>query len=151
MQVQATSAILQALHKQRIPMYTLALGMALKIILNYSLVQYPAVNIHGAPYASLLCYMVSLAPNLWYVAKYSGMRLKLDELIWRPALATVAMALPVVAALALLGPRLSRSWLWMLLTMLAAGVAYLAAAWRVRAITREDLPGFIRRRMKHRA
>lgn len=151
MQVQATSAILQALHKQRIPMYTLALGMALKIILNYTLVQYPAVNIHGAPYASLLCYMVSLAPNLWYVAKYSGMPLKLDELIWRPALATAAMALPVAAALALLGPRLSRSWLWMLLTMLAAGVAYLAAAWRVRAITREDLPGFIRRRMKHRA
>ncbi|MBQ8082221.1 MAG: polysaccharide biosynthesis protein, partial [Clostridia bacterium] len=48
-QVQATSGILQGLKKQRIPMYTLLVGVLCKITLNYALVHIPGFNIHGAP------------------------------------------------------------------------------------------------------
>ena len=39
--VQATSGILQGLYKQRIPMYTLFLGVLIKIAINYTAVQQP--------------------------------------------------------------------------------------------------------------
>ena len=69
--VQATSSILQGLHKQRIPMYTLVAGVACKIVLNYTLVGIPQINIHGAPISSIVCYTVSMVPNLYYVLNSS--------------------------------------------------------------------------------
>ena len=147
-QVQATSAILQGLHKQRIPMYTLALGMLLKVLINYSLVSRPGVGISGAPWASLTCYLVSLLPNLYYVEKYGRFRISWTEVLARPALATLVMALPVAAVRLLLGQRLHQSWLYLALTILAAVAVYFMAAWRLRALKREDLPGFLRRRLR---
>ena len=146
-QVQATSGILQGLHKQRIPMYTLAAGMALKVALNYTLVRYPAIGIGGAPFASLLCYAVSLVPNLWYVAKHARMKLDLREILTAPALATALMALAVWGLQAVLGARLNTSWLWLGVTMLAAAAVYFAAAFRLGALKAQDLPGRLRRKL----
>ena len=70
--VQSTSGILQGLRKQRIPMYTLMAGVAVKVLLNYTLIGMPQINIYGAPIASLTCYTISMLPNLWYVCKYTG-------------------------------------------------------------------------------
>ena len=47
--VQSTSGILQGLRKQRIPMYTLMAGVAVKVLLNYTLIGMPGINIYGAP------------------------------------------------------------------------------------------------------
>lgn len=150
-QVQATSGILQGLNKQRIPMYTLALGMALKVALNYTLVRIPAINIGGAPYASLLCYLVSLVPNLWYVSKYADMPLHWRDMLWSPLAATAVMALPVLAVRLLLPGRLSDSWLLLGLTMLAAAVVYFAAALKLGALKWTDLPAKLRKRLQPHA
>ena len=58
--VQSTSGILQGLRKQRIPMYTLMAGVAVKVLLNYTLIGMPGINIYGAPIASLTCYTISM-------------------------------------------------------------------------------------------
>lgn len=146
-QVQATSAILQGLHKQRIPMYTLALGMLLKVIINYTLVSQPGVGISGAPFASLTCYMVSLVPNLYYVEKYGKLKIRWGEILGRPAVATLAMSLLVLGIKAALGDRLNHSWLYLGLTIIAAAALYFVVAWQVKALKSDDLPGFIRRRL----
>ncbi len=145
-QVQATSGILQGLNRQRIPMYTLALGMGLKVALNYTLVRVPAINIGGAPYASLLCYLVSLVPNLWYVHKATGTRLNWREMFFSPLVATALMAVPVVAVRVMWPQRLSGSWLVLGLTMLLAAVVYLISAYKLGALQRADLPPRLRKR-----
>lgn len=89
--VQATSGILQGCGKQRIPMYTLLAGVACKVLLNFLLVRIPALNIHGAPIASLVCYTVSMAPNLYYVVKYAARRFPVTDIVLRPLAATLAM------------------------------------------------------------
>lgn len=147
-QVQATSGILQALRYQRIPMYTLAAGVLVKLLLNYSLVTIPAVGIRGAPYASLLCYIVSLIPNLYYVRRHAKVKLSLGDLLWRPLGATVFLAGVILSIRLLPGISLSRSWLSMLFTIALAALAYFAAAIRLKAIHTSDLPGFIRKRLK---
>ena len=93
--VQATSAILQGLGKQRIPMYTLIVGVTFKIIMNYILVGIPGVNIHGGPYASIVCYSASLIPNLYFVCRYAEIRFNLKDWILKPALAAACMGVCV--------------------------------------------------------
>ena len=146
--VQATSGILQGLHRQRIPMITLAIGVALKVMVNYTLVRLPQVGISGAPYASLICYGVSLAPNLYYVAKYGRMRIRWDEVLLRPGAATLLMALPVLGLRAMFGQRLNHSWLALGIVVLVAVAAFAVSALAVGAVKKSDLPGFLRRRMK---
>lgn len=93
--VQATSSILQGVRKQRIPMYTLVAGVVCKIALNYTLVGIPGFNIHGAPISSLVCYTVSLVPNLYYVMKYTGTKFNWCDWLVRPGIATLAMGAAV--------------------------------------------------------
>ena len=82
--VQATSGILQGAGKQQIPMLTLVAGVVMKIALNYTLVRRADINIHGAPWASLLCYTVSLIPNMIYVCRCTGYRFSLAEVVLKP-------------------------------------------------------------------
>ena len=140
--VQATTSVLQGLGKQRIPMYTLVAGVVCKILLNYVLIAIPAINIHGAPIASLVCYSVSMIPNLYYMLKYTGSKMNWMGWFIRPGIATAAMGIVVFAMRELLpGGRL------MLLADVAVGVVvYAAVALATKAITKDDLRAFRRRK-----
>ncbi|MGN1370352.1 MAG: polysaccharide biosynthesis C-terminal domain-containing protein [Aristaeellaceae bacterium] len=140
--VQATTSVLQGLGKQRIPMYTLLAGVVCKIVLNYVLIAIPSVNIHGAPIASLVCYTVSMVPNLYYMLRYTESRMNWVGWIVRPGIAAAAMGVAVWVL---------REWLPVnrltLLLEVAAGVAvYAAAALAVKAVTKDDLRAFRRRK-----
>lgn len=140
--VQATSSILQGLHKQRIPMYTLIAGVACKIALNYILVGIPEINIHGAPIASIVCYSVSMIPNLYFVMKYGRMKFNLMGWIVRPGIATAAMGLVVFALRELLP--LGRV---MTILEIVVGVAvYVAVALAVKAVSVSDFRAFKRKK-----
>lgn len=140
--VQATTSILQGLGKQRLPMYTLIAGVLCKIALNYLLVAIPGIGIHGAPIASIVCYTVSLVPNLYYVMKYGKVRFNLMGWLVRPGAATAAMGV-VVWILRELLP----SGRLFTLAEVAVGVAvFIAAALAFKAITKDDLRAFRRRK-----
>ena len=140
--VQATTSVLQGLGKQRIPMYTLVAGVICKIVLNYVLIGIPGINIHGAPIASIVCYSVSMIPNLIYVLRYARARMNWMDWLVRPGAATAAMGIVVWAMRELLPVnRLT------LMLEVAVGVAvFAAAALLLKAITKEDLRAFHRRK-----
>ncbi|NLM85224.1 MAG: polysaccharide biosynthesis protein [Clostridiales bacterium] len=144
--VQASSGILQGLYKQRIPMYTLALGVAVKIIINYTAVQLPSVSIYGAPWASLTSYVISAGLNIYYVAKYAGLKLDLRDLLLKPFLATLVMAVPVLLVSRLMGNTLNRNWLALGLVILFAVALYLMSALKLGAIKQQDLPARFQKR-----
>ena len=93
--VQATSSILQGLRKQKIPMYTMIAGVAVKILLNYILIGTPGIHIHGGPYASIACYAIVMILNVFYVCKYTGMRFNITEWVLRPGAAAAIMGIVV--------------------------------------------------------
>ncbi len=147
--VQATSGILQGLKKQRIPMYTLFLGVLAKIALNYTLVKIPSINIHGAPFASLLCYFVSMVPNLYYVAKYGKVRFDVKDLIVKPLCASGLMALVVFALMAMFGKNsLNNSLTLVVITIIIACITYFVGALLFGAVKKEDLPNKLVRKIK---
>lgn len=149
--VQATSGILQGCGKQRIPMYTLMLGVVCKIILNYVLVGIPGFDIHGAPIASLVCYTVSMVPNLYYVVKYTGCRFSVKDLILRPGAATLLMGAAVYALWQFVFTEklLSAGRLPLLMAVMvcvgAGVVIYAVCALKFGAVKKEDLPARMRR------
>ena len=106
------------------------------------LVGIPGIGIHGAPIASLVCYTVSLVPNLYYVLKYGKVRFNLMGWLVRPGIAAAAMGLAVwLLRLILPSHRL------LTLLEVAVGVAvYAAAALAIKAVTKEDLRAFRRRK-----
>lgn len=140
--VQATSSILQGLGKQRIPMYTLLAGVICKIILNYVLVGIPSVNIHGAPIASLVCYTVSLIPNLYYVLKYTKCRMNWSSWLIRPGAASAAMG----AVVMIMRELLPVNRLTLLVEVAAGVVVFAAAAIALKAVTKDDLRALRRRK-----
>jgi len=145
--VQSTSGILQGLRKQRIPMYTLMVGVAVKIFLNYTLIGMPEINIHGAPLASIACYTLSMLPNLYFVHKYTGLKADLWNMAGKPAAATALMAAVLYGAI-----RLLPSGAFWTLVLVAIGVAaYACFALVVGAITKEDLAPFLRRLNRRKA
>ncbi len=151
--VQATSGILQGAGKQRIPMYTLVVGVVLKIALNYTLVRVPGVDIHGAPWASLLCYTASMIPNLYFVSKYTGYRFNFQDVVIKP-FACAALMGGVVWALwhfgfgdpgQLNGFKLTAG---ILLCVGLGAIIYVFAALKTGAISKEDFPAKVRRFIK---
>ena len=140
--VQATTSILQGLHYQRIPMYTLIAGVVCKIVLNYILVGIPGIDIHGAPISSIVCYTVSMVPNLYFVLRHGRMRLNLSGWIIRPGIATAVMGLAVWGMRALL----PMSRLITIAEIAVGVVVYIAVALAVKAVSPEDFRTLRRRK-----
>ena len=139
--VQSTSGILQGLRKQRIPMYTLMIGVAVKVFLNYTLIGMPQVNIYGAPIASITCYTLSMAPNLYYVHKYTGMKPDVWNVAGRPALATAGMAAVLFVSMKLLPCH----GVWTLIQVMIGVAAYAGFAVLTGAVDKEILASILRR------
>ncbi len=135
MVVQSTTSILQGMRKQYIPMYSMMAGIAVKVVLNYFLVGIPSVNIHGAPISSLVCYTISMVPNVYYVMKFGRMSFDWVGFVFKPLLAAVIMAAAIMIGQALLpAGRLTT------IALVALGVVvYAAAALLIKAITPDDL------------
>ena len=142
--VQATTSILQGLRKQRIPMYTMIAGVAVKILLNYILIGTPGIDIHGGPYASIACYSIVMIANIFFVCKYAAMPFRVKEWLLRPGLAAAVMGISVYILQKILPvhPLLT-------IVEVAAGILiYIAAAFAFKALTKDDLRSILHRRGK---
>ncbi|MBR3099546.1 MAG: polysaccharide biosynthesis protein [Clostridia bacterium] len=154
--VQATSGILQGAGRQKIPMFTLAAGMIIKVILNLLLVSRPEINIHGAPISSLVCYTVSMVPNLYFSCKYTGCRFSVSDVILRPLGASALMGAAVWAVYRFIfgGDRCLQvsgfaARLLPVVVCMAVGITvYLVSAVLLKAVRAEDLPARFCRKAK---
>ncbi len=144
--VQATSSILQGLRKQRIPMYTLLVGVGLKILINYNLIGVREINIYGAPLGSLICYGVSMLPNLYYAHKYAHLPYDPLNIFLKPLAATACMGAAIYfAQLVLPSSRLTTIFL-----IFIGIVVYGVSARLLGALRKEDLRPFTRAFRKHK-
>lgn len=148
--VQATSGILQGLRKQRIPMYTLLIGVGLKVLINYNFIGTREINIYGASMGSLVCYGVSMLPNLYYVHKYAHLPYDPLNIFLKPLAATAMMGAALYYSQEVLPEgRLST------ILLIVIGLAVFAFSARLfGALRKEDLAPFqakLRRKKKNRS
>ena len=139
--VQATSSILQGIRRQKIPMYAMAAGVAVKVILNFILIGTPGINIHGGPIASIFCYAVALVINTVFVCRYTKLKFNWMDWLVRPGLATAVMGGIVYALLCILpAGRLST-----IIEITAGVIAFIVAAIALKAISLDELRKMLKR------
>ena len=132
-----TNAILQAQGKEKLPVISMALGGAVKLITNYTLIAIPAINICGAPIGTSLCYGTITVLNLIFIRR-SGIRFSFMKTFFRPMVSAGVMGVfaylcydPVAGVLG--------SKLGVLVVIAAAALLYLLMLIATKAIPKEDI------------
>lgn len=131
--------MLQAVGRTDVPIKSMLLGCVVKVAMNYVLVGVPGINIKGAPYSTLVMYLIMMSYNLFMLCKITNYRPKLISLILKPLLASSVCAAGAWGANGLLNliglpPKLST-----LFAIVVAAVLYVVALFIFKGITRADI------------
>lgn len=138
-----TNSIMQAHGKVQLPIYTMLLGGAVKVGINYVLVGNPDINIKGAPIGTLVCYGLIALVNLVIVWRLLEDKPNYLKIFVKPLLASAIMGATAWAVHGLCARLFTGGYvkesLATLVAIGAAVVVYLILVLALRLITREDL------------
>lgn len=140
------NAIMQASGNERYPIYSMLIGGAVKVALNWWLIGDPGLNILGAPIATLCSYAVMCIADYLFLCRVMADRPRLGSILIRPVLSCAAMGLCAWAVYGLAirflgGPEPGRLMLavCMLAAIAVAVVVYLVLVVLTKAVTYEDM------------
>ena len=85
---QTVNGALQGLGKIYIPAIALTIGVAIKFLLNLTLVPIQTIGAAGAAFATVVCHAVAFAIG-FYVLKKRAIMLSFNNLVKRPSLGTL--------------------------------------------------------------
>lgn len=131
--VQVTNAVLQSYGKVYYPVFSMLAGGAAKVLLNYTFI--PVIGIDGAPIATIVCYAIIAVINIICIIKVVRVRFNIFESVIKPLFAALVMG----GVLLLAEKYLGTTRLATVLSILIGGIVYVASAFAVRAIKREDI------------
>lgn len=90
---QTLSGIMQGLGLAVVPAISFFAGAIVKLVINFTLVPVQSINIKGAVYGTIACYIISTLVNFIVLAVKFKLNLKLYDLIIKPMAATFIMSL----------------------------------------------------------
>lgn len=135
---QITTGIIQGFGKPVLPAIFLMAGAVFKLVLNYTLVSIPSLNVLGAAIATVTAFAVAAILNVVYIMTRKEINLNISKVFTRPIIDTVVMGIVVVASYALftlfLPGRLAT-----VASILLGGFVYLIMLFVTETITDEDM------------
>lgn len=93
---QTTTALLQSVGNYLKPVYNLAIGCIVKVIISYVLIPITVINIYGAVIGTMCGYMVTVFLNMRQIKKVFDVKLNIMESLIKPAISTLFMTVVVV-------------------------------------------------------
>ena len=138
------NSMLQAVGKQKVPVYLMLIGASIKLLLNFTLVGVPEINIKGAPIGSISCYIFIVVASLIILYRRAKIKPDLVTTFLKPLFAAAMCAAAAWATYGLLDKLIgsgSRA-VGALMTVIAIAVAiavYAAVILLIKGITREDI------------
>lgn len=91
--INTTNAILQAYGHPYIPIVSMLIGTAVKLVFGYVLIGMPEVAIAGAPISTVLCNMTILAVNYCFIVRFSPVSEKTVTALAKPLLCSAVALL----------------------------------------------------------
>lgn len=137
--VQTLTGIIQGLGKQQVPVFNLAAGALVKVILMLTLMRNPDINIDGAAIATVACYAVAGVLDLLYLTRLARLRIRIWELFGKPLVASLLMGGVTYLAEAALSNMLGTTSLSTLLSVGVGVVVYAALVLLLRMFSPDDL------------
>lgn len=131
--------MLQAIGKQNIPMRNVAIGAALKIIVNIVLVGIPSINIIGAAIGTVVCYAFQFFASFYALNKHSGAHIDVKNVLVKPLFAAVACGVAAFGCNALLTALIGSSRIITIGAIIVAAVVYVVVLLLIKGITAEDV------------
>lgn len=86
-------SMLQAIGKEKISLRNVAIGAALKVIVNFIFVGIPTINIKGAAIGTLVQYLFIFVANLLSLVKCTGVKPNLWKTVLKPFIAALCCGL----------------------------------------------------------
>ncbi len=83
--VSTCNSLLNAYGKPHLPFIAVLIGIAVLTASEIALL-YSPLGIHGAPMSSVICYLIVMLMDIWFLRKHCGVKLKLAGMFARPLL-----------------------------------------------------------------
>ena len=141
--------MLQALGRTDIPLKSLCVGAAVKVIMNYILIGNPKININGAPIGSIVCYVIVVAINLYSIIKITGVKINFVSVFLKPficsSISAAAAFITYTVFNRILGDfgnserMLNGSSVSLVIAVIFAVVAYVISLLLIKGISKDDL------------
>ena len=139
-----TNSILQAYGHERVPVWTMPIGGAVKIALNWILIGNVAIGVRGAAISSLACYIVISIINITVICLRVPEHPSFTKAFVRPAIATIVMGAAAWLSYTVIGSVIGteggmRLVLSMGASIVIACIVYAVMIIAIRAITKDEL------------
>lgn len=132
--------MLQAVGRMDIPLKSVAIGSVVKIILNYVLIGNPKININGAVWSTMVCYVVMLSINFVSLIKVTKVKLDVSSVFLKPLISATVCGITAFYANVLLADKLGLSLKLSTLVSICVGAAFYAAVLLLlKGIARDDV------------
>lgn len=140
-----SNSILQSYGRVHVPVFTMLAGGVVKIVLNYNLTAVPSINIHAAPFGTLVCFVIVAVLDLFFVRCTMEDKPHYLRIFTKPLIASVVMAICAklsfrffASHIALASATLTQA-ANVALTVALAVVVYALLVLALRIVTRDDL------------
>ncbi len=131
--------MLQAIGKQNIPVVNMAVGVVLKIVINYALVGVESVNIKGAAVGTAVCYGYILIANLVCYLRFSKAKVNLISTLFKPAFAAILCGVAAFGANKALALVIGASKINTAISIIIAALVYAICLGVTRSFTENDI------------
>lgn len=133
------TSMLQAIGKPKIPLYNMAVGAVLKIVVNFILVATPEINIAGVPIGTTVCYAYICIMNILMLIKYSGVKPDVKGIIVKPVIAGFACGASAFVTAYLLQKLNIHNMLLTVISIMVAVIVYVVAVILFKIIKKSDI------------
>lgn len=136
------TSMLQAIGKPFIPLFNIAVGAVLKIIVNILLVGQPSINIIGAPVGTTVCYFYIFVSNIICLIKFSHITPDLKSTLIKPLISGVACGVSAFFVSGWLEKLGMSTVIIVAVSMMVAASVYFTLIFALRTLTAEDVKDF---------
>ena len=117
-----TSAMLQAYRRATLPIISMLLGCAIKLVISYVLIGTPDINILGAPIGTFFCDLAICVLNFVFLSRCSPSGISFSRVMLRPVLCSAGAILPPFFVMRALQTRFDGDFITVLCIGLAGGL-----------------------------
>lgn len=149
---QIQTSVLQSLNRLYYAVFSLAVGIVVKIGINYFLIAMPSIRVYGALIGTYVSMAAVIVINQYIIQKKEGLQIHLGKMLWKPVAASVYMTAVVAIIYYLpnrLAPGVFSGYIANLILLVAAvlvGVfVYFVVMANIKGITKGDITSISRK------
>lgn len=136
--VSVTNGVLQAYGKEKLTIISTSVGIVFKIVLNYILIGIPVINVYGAPISTLICYLVIMILNFYFLSTKCNCQPKPVQIVFKPLICAV-IGVGIAALMYNFSYSHFDAKIATLISIFAAVIIYFVSIFLTKGIENEDI------------